>query len=110
MDIPGVPDTIARGKISALVEALGLELRDLLSFSVRRESVEAIVVARDEAGHAYAVDDEVATHALSIRITDEEQGDEDCPLPLSAEDFSRATAAGQAQVQAGLDYARQHYG
>jgi hypothetical protein len=71
VEIPGIPDSIPRSRVVELVEALGLDIRDLRSFSVNRHAVQAEVFARNEQGHPYMDGEDIAIHRITIPIRDE---------------------------------------
>lgn len=69
MEIPGIPESIPRARIVELVEALGLDIRDLRSFSVTVHGVEAEVFARDEHGR-HILAETIVTHRIAVPIKD----------------------------------------
>ncbi|MDX3110159.1 hypothetical protein [Nonomuraea angiospora] len=72
MDLPGIPESIPRARVVELVEAFGLDLRDLLSVSVQRHAIAAEVFARNEQGQRFTNDGEnLATHSILIPIVEE---------------------------------------
>lgn len=71
MEIPGIPDSIPRARIVELVEALGLDIRDLRSFSVTVHAIEAEMFARNEQGHRCLDGEDIAIHRIVIPIRDE---------------------------------------
>jgi hypothetical protein len=79
MMIEGVPETIPRSKILELIEAVGLPLKNLLEFRIEYGAVVAKVRALDERGRPYFAkpgdrNAKPATHDISIRIVDDEDG------------------------------------
>ncbi len=74
MVIPGVPDSISRARIAELVQSLGLDVRELVSFELKVHAIHAVVYALNEDGHRYFVDDDnVAKHHITIPITDAQE-------------------------------------
>lgn len=72
--LPGVPASVPRYKLARMVESLGLDLKEVRGLEFHPEAIYAEVFARDpidEAGNHYAVGDEVATHRICIRVTDD---------------------------------------
>ncbi|WP_405149459.1 hypothetical protein OG589_14600 [Sphaerisporangium sp. NBC_01403] len=80
VDIPGVPDSIPRGRVIELVQSLGLDPRELVSFEIKGRSIEAVVYALNEQGGRYFEGDgpraEIAKHRISIPITDASPSEE----------------------------------
>lgn len=78
--LPGVPESVGRKQVIALVETLGLDVRDLLSLEFRVHAIFAEVYAHDPTrdrtaggSHRFTADGETpATHRLCIRITEED--------------------------------------
>jgi hypothetical protein len=72
VEIPGVPQTITRAQYTSLLEALGLEIKDLRHLEFRYDGIYAEVFARTPEGHL-RVDrqkDEVVLHKVFIPVTD----------------------------------------
>ena len=73
--VEGVPESIPRARVLALVEALGIDWHQLLHLEFGVTSINAEVYALTPDGRRY-VDDRPgresrpATHCLSIRIVD----------------------------------------
>ena len=63
-----VPTSIGMSKVRDLVQAFGLEVNDLLSFSISLQSVTAEVLARDEDGNRFLDGGEIAVHRIAIPI------------------------------------------
>lgn len=70
MKIDGVPETIERSKVLALVDAMGLDVRHIVSLSVGCTAMTAVVYALRD-GRRYLDNDHVVTHAIAIPIVDD---------------------------------------
>ena len=78
--LPGVPVSVPRSKVFELAEALGFDLRDMVSLEFHPEAIYAEVYADRDADRPdrkpgrgafrFAVGDFAATHRVCIRITD----------------------------------------
>lgn len=72
MDLPGVPETITRSALDALIASLGVDGERLVSLNIGWTSVEAEVAALGADGHPYRTPDgeHVARHRISIPVVD----------------------------------------
>ncbi len=69
MTIDGITKTITRDQINELLEAIGIEVRLLRSLLIERTTVMAELLALKE-GKPFVRNGEVATHHVTIKITD----------------------------------------
>jgi hypothetical protein len=75
VNIEGIPNTIERTQINALVEALGIDLSAVKEISINRHTVVAHTFAKDAAGEFITVSDDgfaqrPVLHTLRIAIVD----------------------------------------
>jgi hypothetical protein len=73
MNITGVPDTIPRKRYDELLQALGLDIDDLIGLHCDFETVHAKVYALNGDGDRYLTESrtEAATHDICIKITND---------------------------------------
>lgn len=72
MNLPGVPETITRSALDALIASLGVDGDRLISLSIGHASIEAVVLAVGPDGHPYRSPDSahIAQHRISIPVVD----------------------------------------
>jgi hypothetical protein len=73
LTVTGVPATIERSKVVALIEALGIDPHSIRHLEIGLHSIRAEVFARNEDGKRYLDGFErnnVATHEVSIEVVD----------------------------------------
>jgi hypothetical protein len=64
-----VPDSVPFARVQELVRSLGFETHDLVSLSLSRDAVTAVVLAKNADGKRYLVDKEPAQHTVTIPVT-----------------------------------------
>lgn len=75
LTVTGVPESIPRSRLIALLAELGIDAREVTragGIRIDWQGITCEVFARDEHGNRYAVDDRAATHRITIRIEDDE--------------------------------------
>lgn len=75
MDIPGIPESIPRARVVELVEALGLDPKQLRGLRLEPHALYVEVYARKDGNRfwdgAWRPDSQVATHRIAIPIADQ---------------------------------------
>lgn len=74
MEIKGIPDQIKRSDVTKLIQALGIEVKDLVALSLYYNTIQATVYARNEKGVVYLLDgtEKVATHEILIPVVEDD--------------------------------------
>jgi hypothetical protein len=75
--IPGIPETISRSDYLALIESLGLDIKDLKMLELRRDGIYATVMARNAEGKLTAdpATRETNVHRIYIPVVDDIPGE-----------------------------------
>lgn len=74
MTIAGVPESIPRSRLVAMLADLGIDASHVTrsgGIRIDWDGITCEVFAHDEEGKRYAVGDRAATHLVTIRIDDE---------------------------------------
>jgi hypothetical protein len=70
--INGIPTSITRTQLIAVLEPLGIDLRDLIELTFARDGIHAEVNARDENGQVVVLaGNEIGRHRIFIKLEDE---------------------------------------
>lgn len=73
MYIHGIPNTIRREALLGAIKALGLDPEETLRLEISHRAVVAEVAAKSENFERFVVGEELATHMLTIEVTDDDE-------------------------------------
>jgi hypothetical protein len=75
MEIPGIPENIQRARVVELINALGIDVKQLRALRIEPRAVHAEVYALKDGNRfwdgAWQPDSRVATHHITIPIADQ---------------------------------------
>ena len=72
MYINGVPNKISRKALIGLIESLGLNPKETVQLEISNRAIVVEVYARNEKFERFVSGEELATHTLTIEVTDDD--------------------------------------
>lgn len=72
MYIHGIPNTVRREAVIGLIESLGLDPEETVQLEISNRTVVVEVYAKNENFERFVAGEELATHTLTIEVTDDD--------------------------------------